>query len=296
MRILRKRNKMKYKMVVADFDGTLGIAPGHIEESTVRAIREYREKGGVFVVCTGRMLSSIRPICLKYGLTGDVIAAQGAIAAEIETGNIFYSSGISAALAREVVTQLESEGEIVLINVEDVLYYAEENALTDSYEKNSNVRGKAVGSLSEFLKKNEKPVQKVMAIIGAKRGTVANGKIVAPEFDPETEPERFSEVLRSYAEQYDGRLIVNSGFRCLIEIISPDCTKGDTVRAVAKRNHVAENEVLTVGDSTNDLSLLSVGHGVAVGDGSAQLKAVAKEIAPPYAEKPVEYLLKKYCL
>lgn len=285
---------MKYKMVVADFDGTLGIAPGYIEKSTVEAIREYREKGGVFVVCTGRMLSSIRPICLKYGLTGDVIAAQGAIAAEIETGNIFYSSGISAALAREVVTQLESEGEIVLINVEDVLYYAEENALTESYEKNSNVRGKAVGSLSEFLKKNEKPVQKVMAIIGAKRGAMADG--VASEFDPETEPERFFEVLRSYAERYEGRLIVNSGFRCLIEIISPDCTKGDTVRAVAKRNYVEENEILTVGDSTNDLSLLSVGHGVAVGDGSAQLKAVAKEIAPPYAEKPVEYLLKKYCL
>lgn len=281
-------------MVVADFDGTLGIAPGYIEKSTVEAIREYREKGGVFVVCTGRMLSSIRPICLKYGLTGDVIAAQGAIAAEIETGNIFYSSGISAALAREVVTQLESEGEIVLINVEDVLYYAEENALTESYEKNSNVRGKAVGSLSEFLKKNEKPVQKVMAIIGAKRGAMADG--VASEFDPETEPERFFEVLRSYAERYEGRLIVNSGFRCLIEIISPDCTKGDTVRAVAKRNYVEENEILTVGDSTNDLSLLSVGHGVAVGDGSAQLKAVAKEIAPPYAEKPVEYLLKKYCL
>lgn len=294
MRILRKRNNMKYKMVVADFDGTLGIAPGYIEKSTVEAIREYREKGGVFVVCTGRMLSSIRPICLKYGLTGDVIAAQGAIAAEIETGNIFYSSGISAALAREVVTQLESEGEIVLINVEDVLYYAEENALTESYEKNSNVRGKAVGSLSEFLKKNEKPVQKVMAIIGAKRGAMADG--VASEFDPETEPERFFEVLRSYAERYEGRLIVNSGFRCLIEIISPDCTKGDTVRAVAKRNYVEENEILTVGDSTNDLSLLSVGHGVAVGDGSAQLKAVAKEIAPPYAEKPVEYLLKKYCL
>lgn len=292
---------MKYKMVVADFDGTLGTAPDHIEESTVEAILEYQKKGGLFVVCTGRMLSSIRPICLKYGLTGDVIATQGAIAADIATGKIFYASGIPAALAREVVTDLEASGEIVLVNVDDVLYYAEANVLTAMYEKNSGVRGRAVGPLSAFLAKNEKPVQKVMAIIGAGRVAAASEKyaeqyagkcVVNTGF----EPDRLPAAIRAYSDKYEGRLVVNSGFQCLMEIISPHCTKGDTVRAVAKRYGIEESDILTVGDSTNDLSLLSVGHGVAVGDGSEALKAVAKEIAPQYSEKPVEYLLKKYCL
>ena len=292
---------MKYKMVVADFDGTLGTAPDHIEESTVAAIREYQRKGGRFVVCTGRMLSSIRPICLKYGLTGDVIAAQGAIAANILTGDIFYSSGIPPALALEVVTDLEKDGEPVLVNVGDVLYYAAGNALTETYEKNSGVSGVAVGKLSDFLAKNQAPVQKVMAIVGAGRvedkmeqyAEKYGGKcVVNTGFDPDRLPAQ----IAAYVERYQGRLVINSGFQFLMEIISPACTKGDTVRAVAKRCGVEESEILTVGDSTNDLSLIAVGHGVAVGDGSAALKAVAEEIAPPYAEKPVEYLLKKYCL
>lgn len=179
------------------------------------------------------MLSSIRPICLKYGLTGDVIAAQGAIAADILTGDIFYSSGIPPALALEVVTDLEKDGEPVLVNVGDVLYYAAGNALTETYEKNSGVSGVAVGKLSDFLAKNQAPVQKVMAIVGAGRvedkmeqyAEKYGGKcVVNTGFDPDRLPAQ----IAAYAERYQGRLVINSGFQFLMEIISPACTKGDT--------------------------------------------------------------------
>ena len=35
-------------------------------------IKPQFEKGGKFVICTGRMFSSIRDICLKYGVSGKI--------------------------------------------------------------------------------------------------------------------------------------------------------------------------------------------------------------------------------
>ena len=93
---------MKYKMVVSDFDWTLGNSPDHIEESTVRAIRAYEQKGGIFTVCTGRLYSSIVGILKKHGFHGFVIACQGAIIADIDTGERIYSDGIDTAVAARV--------------------------------------------------------------------------------------------------------------------------------------------------------------------------------------------------
>ena len=56
-------------------------------------------------------------------------------------------------------------------------------------------------------------------------------------------------------------------------------------------------EVIAVGDSTNDVSLISgEWHGVAVGNAKETLKKVAKEVTVPFSEQPIKYLLEKYCL
>ncbi|MBQ7236490.1 MAG: HAD family phosphatase [Clostridia bacterium] len=89
----------------------------------------------------------------------------------------------------------------------------------------------------------------------------------------------------------------NSGAKCLLEAINPDCGKGVAVKFIANYYNIPLEKVLAVGDSTNDIDLL-VGpwHGVAVGDGREELKAVADEVTVPFREKPVKLLLEKYCL
>ena len=90
---------------------------------------------------------------------------------------------------------------------------------------------------------------------------------------------------------------LNSGAKNLLEAINPDCGKGFAVRFIANYYGVPLDKVIAVGDSTNDIDLLSgPWHGVAVGDGRDELKAVADEITVPFAQKPVKTLLEKYCL
>ena len=83
----------------------------------------------------------------------------------------------------------------------------------------------------------------------------------------------------------------------MLEAINPDCGKGQAVRFLSNYYNIPLDQIIAVGDSTNDVDLISgPWHGVAVGSGRDELKAVADEITVPIEQKPVKYLLEKYCL
>ena len=75
--------KIYKKLIVSDFDGTLITSSHNIPDRVSSAIQEYVECGGVFAVCTGRMLRSILPRVRQLGLKGLVVAYQGSVIAEI---------------------------------------------------------------------------------------------------------------------------------------------------------------------------------------------------------------------
>ena len=68
---------IKNKLIISDFDGTLlttrQTVPGRVKD----VIDEYIAAGGIFAVCTGRMLASILPQVRALGLKGLVAAYQG---------------------------------------------------------------------------------------------------------------------------------------------------------------------------------------------------------------------------
>lgn len=267
---------MKYKMFVADFDWTLGCAPDKIEASTAEAVKEYQKKGGKFAVCTGRLFSSIRPILRKYGITGDVVACQGAIIGDIETGERIYSHGIEPALAAETVKTLLADGHFVMLDSDDTLYFSEYNEYTAAYERLTTLKGVVLGDMPAFIVREKACTQKIMIM---------------------DEAERIPQLVEEYNKKFKGALLANSGAKYLMEIVNPVWNKGVSVEFLAERYGIDKAEVLAVGDSTNDLSLMGRGfHGVAVGDGNPLLQAAADEVTVPFAEKPVEVLLKKYCL
>ena len=140
---------MKYDLFVADFDGTLGAAPDIIAPETVSAIKRYTEKGGIFAVCSGRMMSSILPICRKYGFKGLVVAYQGAMISDIETGKNLISGGIDVPLAVRITSELVDLGLPVIADMDDIMYYQGSSEYIDLYEKASKVKGIKVIELVE---------------------------------------------------------------------------------------------------------------------------------------------------
>ncbi len=267
---------MKYKLFVSDFDGTLGIAPGIIKEETLSAIEEYQKKGGIFVIITGRMYSSIRNICLKYNFKGIVVSYQGAMINDIQTGESLFLGGIDYELASKVAQDFVDEGVQTVVDIDDTMIYNKRSKYTDYYENSVGVKGRLEKDVVGLVLKEKKIVQKV-GTIGA--------------------PEECEKLVEKYQNKYGDKLVYNSGSRHLVEVVSRACSKKFAVEFLANYYNIPLSQVIAVGDSTNDIELLKGDwHGVAVGDAREELKAIADEITVPFEDNPVKVLLEKYCL
>lgn len=267
---------MKYKLVISDFDGTLGKAPHNtIDEYTIDKIREFEKRGGIFVICTGRMTSSILPICRSYGLKGLVITYQGAMISDIETGQLLLSAGVNCADAVEVIATMKKMGIQTQIYLDDVLYFDVYNEYSKRYEYASKIKGVVVDDVIELIKQENKSSLKICGM---------------------TDPERGDRAIKELSKLYPN-LIFNKGDKYLVEVIDPRYSKGKAVEFLASYYNLPYSEIIAVGDSTNDIPLLNgEWYGVAVGDGSEELKKVAKEVTLPFEQNPVGYLIDKYCL
>ncbi len=268
---------MKYKLFISDFDGTLGKAPGYVANEDLIAIKEYEEKGGIFAICTGRMFCSIQSICNQYGLDGVVASYQGAMIKHTKTGETLFNGGLDKETTLEITQSFLDEGLQTVVDIEDVLYYQKQDAYIEFYEKACKVKGVLVPDLIEFVKKAKGQVSKVCAIC---------------------DEEVSKRLTPIYNDRYKGKkMIFNNGSNRLIEAINPKCSKNFAVRFLADYYKIPLDQVIVVGDSTNDKEMVSgPWYSVAVGDGSEQLKDMVNEVTVDFKDHPVSTLLRKYCI
>ena len=268
---------MKYKLFISDYDGTLGVAPKNdIDPETLEAIRAFQNKGGIFAVCSGRETSSITRICRESGLKGLIVSFQGARISDIESGEYILEGGLDADTAIKLIKDLKQFPLTPLAYAAEEFFYDQKTPYIEVYEKAIRLTGEE----TDVLKKIES-------------GRIKTSKICWLGDDA-----LVNRVANEMNKKYQGTGVkFNSGAKHLLEVINVNYTKGHAVRYLAKHYGVPLDQVIAVGDSTNDIDLL-VGpwHGVAVGDGREELKAVADEITVPFKDKPVKTLLEKYCL
>lgn len=267
---------MKYKLFISDYDGTLGVAPKNdIDIETLNAIKRFTELGGVFCVCSGREYSSIRNICLKTGLKGLLVSFQGARINDIETGELLFEGGLNEDLALLAYNSVKEFALEPVVYTQDGFYISKDTSVTAVYEKAVNIKGK--------LSDPEEAIKRYKRV--CKLGWLGDAEVV-------------NTACEELNKKFNGKgLKFNSGAKGLLEAINPECSKGHAVRFLANHYNVPLSQVLTVGDSTNDIDLVKgEWQGVAVGDAREELKAVAKEITVPFSKKPIKHLLEKYCL
>lgn len=266
---------MKYKLFIADYDGTLGGFDG-IAEETTKAIKEYERAGGKFVVCTGRMFKNIRNICQRYDIADVVASYQGARINERKSGKTLFSANIPNLLAAEILNSIKGLPVKPAVLSDDRLCYTETSAYIEMYKKINVITLSQVDDLAESMLKGEFAALKI--------------NVICEGIEP-------ADFVKEFGEKYKDKMIVNSGGPRLAEFVNPAASKGAAVRFLADYYGVKYDEIIAVGDSTNDLELLrGEWHGVAVGDAKEELKKVADEITVPYNEQPVKHLLEKYCL
>ena len=266
--------KLNCKLIVSDFDGTLANSENEVTDEVKNAINSFVEDGGIFAVCTGRILPSILPRVRAIGLKGLVIACQGSVIANIESGEIIKSVGFTSAETSEICAFLE--------------------------ELNTNVQAYFLDGFYSDLPEGEKHLKLYEDIIGvkARHSEKPLSQIVDGSFNKVATLCRADEQEELYAKikaKFGSRFDVTCSAKVLIEISPLGETKGAAIGFLSGHYGVPVEKICAVGDNLNDLSMLvAAGVGVAVGNAVDGLKAAANHVTVTCDEGAVARVIEQY--
>lgn len=262
---------MKYKLIAADFDDTIAHSDLAVSERLKTAVARYQEKGGKFIIATGRMKEGIMPALKQLNLKGEFVCYQGAMIADAESGKIINRIMMDNETCVQILKFLESRKKLIHIYEEGRFLVEKSNSYSVKYSKVTGVNFFEYG----------KPLSKYVSETG--EGLI---KIIVVD-----EPDKVDEFFRELKEKFP-KVFITTSKKWIIEIISPLANKGVGVKWIADKYGIDSKEVICIGDSLNDYKMLEyAGLGVAVGNAREDLKKMADMVAPTNDEDGVAYIV-----
>ncbi len=269
---------MRYKAIFCDFDGTLYREDHTISQVNKRAIKEFTQAGGKFVISTGRLFSAIYPKLEELGLDGDVIVYQGGGIFDIKSKKQIFGRFFDKKDTIEVLKYVESLGEdytpIVYIN--DTCHCMERNEAVDVF-----VGICAIGFnethrlLSQFVEESvDLPVKVV---------------VLADDI-------HCQKLVKEGQKKFPHLAIMRS-HQLVVEAITKGINKGEAVKWLCNKYGISTDEAIAMGDSENDIEMIkAAGLGIAVGNAMPNVKLAADYIADTNDNDAVAKVIYEFCL
>jgi Cof subfamily protein (haloacid dehalogenase superfamily) len=245
-------------LVVSDLDGTLLPPSLQFLPLTASGINELRRAGVPFVVSTGRMFKSARHMVARLGLTsGPIVCYQGALVADLGSGEWVRHLPIAPGSAAEVVVAMRELDRHVNVYVDDELYVEQNDKWARQY--------------AEYAEVGLNVVPDLLAVI-AKPPT----KIVVS-----SEPSDVAALLPELQERWRGSLYVTRSLPHFIEISDPRASKSSALAYLCDTLGLARERTVACGDGWNDIDMMEwAGLGVAVAEAAADVRASADLVVP----------------
>ncbi|MCH5142599.1 MAG: HAD family phosphatase [Clostridiales bacterium] len=269
--------KINYRLIISDYDNTLTSCKNQISKEVRKAIKEYVESGGIFAICTGRMLRSIMPQAKKLELKGLLAANQGIVIADIESGKLIKNGGMTADETAYVCRAIEKLNQHINLYSGDDLYtdIPKNNKYLKQYERIVQIKSIHIdGKASDFAQKSNLTYQKVAILI---------------------DPNERQRVYESLSNELGDKFDVTCSANVLVEVSPYGETKGNAVEFLAKHYGVPINKTIAVGDNLNDLTMIEIaGIGACVGNGVEELKRAANYVSLPSSKGGIAQIIERY--
>lgn len=268
--------KIKYPLIVSDFDGTLVKNDGTISEFTKKVLTEYIENGGKFAISTGRMPEGIISRAKELGLKGVVCCGQGTALVDIQTREVLSTGVIQNEIAVKICEKMESMG--LHIHVYDLwTYYSNmDDAPLKLYESIVKCKAQVVDKqpISAFVKQTGLAPFKLLAMVEEKDAV---------------------RVMEELASENFQDCVVTRSSPFLIEVNTSKFSKGTAVAFLAKIYGVDLKDTLAIGDQQNDITMLeTAGRGFAVQNADEIVKAHAEVFPFTNDEDAVAKIIERY--
>ncbi len=265
---------MNIKLLVSDIDDTLIGNDLKLSQRTIDTIKKVQDKGVKVAIATGRTHDSALPYVDQLNLHGPVLSFQGAVVIDSITKETLRYCPLPLELAKEVLVFAEEHDCYAQYYSMDKMFIEEHCKESDGYIKLTSVPATAVGA--PLVEKLDFDPVKILCI---------------------ADTEKIGRLYELAKERFGDTMEIARSKQHYLEFTHPDANKGEAVKLLAKRYGIPMEEVMTIGDGLNDISMIkAAGLGVAIGNAYEATKAVADVIAAPQDEDGAAKAMEKYIL
>lgn len=250
---------MPYQLLAADMDGTLLNAQKQISPPDAAAVNRALSLGKVVVFATGRCPGELRPFFPLFPRMRYVLCESGALVYDRLEERVLHRQSFSDALVdtlsrrlagRDIMPQILLDGEAVM-NRDDVDHLA--HFQMAHYEEHFRANGVLVDDVWAYRSRRGGAVDKLCLY-----HTTAQ------------EREQTRHALR------DLNLTVADAEQTSLELSPLGVSKGRGLRLLCEHLRIPLEETIAIGDSYNDLELLSTaGLALCVGNAVEAVRAVS---------------------
>lgn len=270
---------MHIKAVFSDLDGTLLIDNFKTSQENINAIKTALNKGIDFIPTTGRAISDVPQQLKSVKNIKNFILTNGATVFDRKENKVLYNNYIPCEKALELMSTEGASKCCVMAFLDGQVHYQSdwEKRLSGSpvcpvVAEFLMYGCKEVENLFEFVKLRNKDVEKITFFFTDldNRIDVINNTLMLEEFE------------LSYTLELN------------LEITNKGVNKANGIREFCKIKGYSMDEIAVIGDSGNDIEMLSLtNNSYAVENAVEKAKLAAKFSAPRNTENGVAWVLNK---
>lgn len=274
---------MAIKLICIDMDGTLLKDDHNIAERDKEAIKSAISKGVHVAITTGRVYNCAKLYSKSIGLKTPIIASNGAFIGDTDDTPI-YCNPLSIDDIKEFLIITKKYGLLSYLTANWGLISMEElpenniyKLLNKTLPEKDRITLKVVNSIEEAYDYHPDEILKGVCISNGNKEDLIKAK----------------EELKSIASNLEIVSSWNNNF----EVMKKGSSKGEAVEQLTKYLKLNRDEVMCIGDSENDLTMLKfAGTGVAMGNAIDSVKEAADFVTSPNTDCGVAKAIEKFVL
>lgn len=245
----------RYRLVVADVDGTLLDGRHQLPERVAAAVRATQRQGIAVALATGKMLVAVSPLIAAMGLRGPQITLNGAALVLAETGKPLVYHPLRTEDRQFVIETVRWVAPEILIThfmLDHILLDQSDHPLLPilfSYGE------KAATQVSSLLAEDLPPAAKILLV-----GT----------------HDQLRHLRSAVTPLLESRVTITTTAPDFLEFFDPRAGKGHGLDALLDALALPHDAVIAIGDGENDMPLFTrAGLSVAMGNASVAVRQAA---------------------
>lgn len=267
---------MKYKLIACDMDGTLISDNRTLSQRNKNAIIKAIDAGVYFVVATGRPYVGTKIVSDLFEKDIPFIVLNGAAVCMSKTGEIIHEQYLDFDLAKQVYEIGEKKGLPQIVWTGPTLWANRVCDETIEYEGYGDVPLKVIDDF-DTLKTTTSGISKVLWI---------------------DDPEKIRNVHAPEMSRHFGNSLNHfSSMLFFLEFVSIDTGKGPALKYVGEFLGISRDEMVAIGDSYNDISMLDyAGYSVVVDNAPGDIKRTVDHITSSNNDDGVAEFIENFVL